>query len=58
MPAACIITKIPYGGDLSVTVNTVRDLLRAGVIRATTTIGLYEMVEGKDSDLWRVLRNR
>lgn len=58
MPASCTITKIPYGGDLHVTVNAIRDLLKAGVIRATPVIGLYEMVEEKDSELWQVLTNR
>lgn len=58
MPASCTITNIPCGGDLCVTVNTIRDLLRAGVIRVTATPGLYEMNEGKDSELWAVLRHR
>lgn len=58
MPAACTITKIPYGGDLHVTVNTIRDLLKAGVIRATETPGLFELADGMDSQLWVILRHR
>lgn len=58
MPAACVITGIPYGHDLNVTVGAIRDLLASGVIHTTTEPGVYVLNKDMDSQLWSILRNR
>jgi hypothetical protein len=54
---ACNISNIP-GGNLLVTPACAAELVNAGIIKSSGTLGLYDLISGKDDALWAFLRKR